>query len=61
MCQRFRQQIVQNNNDWIKVWFTDEAHFHLNGTVNFQNCRIWDKEVPNEVNKRPLHSDKCTA
>lgn len=61
MCLRFRQEIG-NGNDWIKnVWFTDEAHFYLNGIVNSQNCRIWGKEVPNEVNERPLHSDKCTA
>ena len=40
MCLRCRQKI-ENDNDWIKnVWFTDEAHFYLNGTVNSQNCRI---------------------
>ena len=33
----------------------------MNGIVNSQNCRIWGKEAPNEVNERPLHSDKCTA
>ena len=61
MCLRFRQEIG-NGNVWIKnVWFTDEAHFYLEGIVNSQNCRIWGKEAPNEVNERPLHSDKCTA
>ena len=23
------------------VWFSDEAHFYLNGAVNTQNCRVW--------------------
>lgn len=24
-----------------KIIFSDEAHFHLDGFVNRQNCRIW--------------------
>ena len=52
---------VLNQTGLKNVWFTDEAHFYLNGIVNSQHCRIWGKEAPNEVNERPLHSDKCTA
>ncbi|KAI5708051.1 hypothetical protein M8J77_015430 [Diaphorina citri] len=29
-----------------RIIFSDEAHFHLNGFVNKQNCRIWGSENP---------------
>ena len=45
----------------MNVWFMNEAHFYINGIANSQIYRIWDKEIPNEVNERSLHSDKCTA
>ena len=43
------------------VWFSDEAHFHLDGRVNSQNHRFWATAAPEEVAQRPLHSKKCTA
>ena len=53
---------MDNDDTWIKnVWFSDEVQFYLNGNVNSQNCRTWSSEPPNEVNERPLHSDKCAA
>ena len=59
MCTRFRKEI--KNDNWIKnVCFMDKAYFCLNWTVNSQNCRIWVKEVSNEVNEHPLHSGKGT-
>ena len=34
MCNRVAERIDRFQN-WIdRVWFTDEAHFHLNGAVN---------------------------
>ena len=34
MCNWFNDK-NEDNQDWIdKVWFTDEAHFHLDGYVN---------------------------
>jgi len=38
------------------VMMSDEAHFHLNGFVNKQNCRFWAAENPRELHQRPLHS-----
>lgn len=38
-----------------RIIFTDEAHFHLNGFVNKQNCRIWGSENP-----RTIQEKKCT-
>ena len=34
------------NPDFLEgIWFSDEAHFHLTGQVNSQNCRIWVSEL----------------
>ena len=43
------------------IWFSDEAHFQLDGCVNTQNCRIWANERPDVVLEKPLHSQKITA
>ncbi|KAF2354978.1 hypothetical protein FHG87_014267 [Trinorchestia longiramus] len=40
---------------------SDEAHFHLSGSVNEQNCRYWKKDNPRELHQRPLHSPKATV
>ena len=37
-----------------QVWFSDEAHFWLDGQMNFRNAVHW-------VLTRPLHSQKVTA
>ena len=40
--------------------FSDEAHFHLCGTVNKQNFRYWVVDNPRELHERPLHSPRVT-
>ncbi|GFU72870.1 uncharacterized protein TNCV_4909991 [Trichonephila clavipes] len=35
-----------------KILWSDGAHFHLRGTVNTHNCRIWDTENPRTFSKR---------
>ena len=45
---------------WQILW-SDEAHFHLCGTVNTHNCRIWDTENPRTLQEIPLHSPKVTV
>ena len=53
---------MEADDQWIEdVWFTDEAHFYLNGLVNKQNYRFWGSEKPEYTAERPLHSPKCTA
>ncbi|GFV32773.1 uncharacterized protein TNCV_3312541 [Trichonephila clavipes] len=44
-----------------KILWSDEAHFHLSGTVNTHNCRIWDTENPRTFKEIPLHSPKVTV
>jgi hypothetical protein len=39
-----------------KIVFSDEAHFHLDGYVNTQNCRIWGGESPIVIHEKPLHA-----
>lgn len=42
------------------VWFTDEAHFYLNGHSNKQNQRIWSCENPHQLNESPLFPKRVT-
>ena len=38
MCNWFNNKMEEGEN-WINnVWFSDEAHFHLDGYVNSKNC-----------------------
>lgn len=41
-----------------RVFFSDEAWFHLSGYVNSQNSRIWSSENPHVLHERPLHCQK---
>ena len=52
------------NNDGFDVdyiWFTDEAHFHLNGFVNKQNWRFWGSKNPYLCEAKPLYCPKLTV
>jgi hypothetical protein len=40
---------------------SDEAYFHLNGTVNKQNLRYWAAENPRDIHERPFHSARVTV
>ena len=44
-----------------KIIFSDEAHFHLGGYVNKQNCRIWGSEQPHANVERPMHPPRVTV
>ena len=49
MCKWFSTK-MEEEPDWINnVWFSDEAHFHLNGAVNNHNNRFWGTERPDQV------------
>ena len=44
-----------------KIIFSDEAHFHLGGYVNKQNCRIWGTDNPHVVVQKPMHPARVTV
>ncbi|GFX47540.1 putative transposase [Trichonephila clavipes] len=41
-----------------RIFFSDEAHFWLNGYDNKQNCRIWSEANPQVYVDTPLHPEK---
>ena len=56
---------MENDEHWVgKIWFSDEAHFHLDGSVNRHNCRIWGiSELKQEITTfmRAISADTCKA
>lgn len=44
-----------------KIIFSDEAHFHLDGYVNKQNCRIWGTENPRVIVEKQLYPRRVTV
>jgi hypothetical protein len=57
-CRWFRHFIRGGVDILEKVFFSDEAWFHLSGYVCSQNSRIWSAENPHTFHERPLHSLK---
>src|SRR6185437_1012909 len=60
-AQEFGVFLKDNPTVLNSIWFSDEAHFWLNGYVNKQNMRFWAAEQPNETVCRPLHPQKTTV
>ena len=61
MCEMLQQKMEANPN-WIRdVWFSDEAHFHVNGAVNSHNNIFWGSQRPDEVEEKLLKGRKVTA
>ena len=56
-----RMQVVFEEEENPIILMSDEAHFHLKGTVNKQNCRYWSPGNPHNIHQRPLHSDRVTV
>jgi len=53
-------EIIEEHENAI-IMMSDEAHFHLNGSVNKQNFQYWAPQNSHEVHERPLHSPKVTV
>lgn len=54
-------QLDEDGQFFKKIIFSDEAHFHLEGYVNKQNCRIWGSEQPHAIQQLPMHPQKVTV
>jgi hypothetical protein len=63
--QQFCEKIIEKINDdpnFVNNFFmSDEAHFHICGYVNKQNCRYWAPENLRQLHERLLHSQKVTV
>lgn len=57
----FVETMLERFRSFNNILFSDEAHFHLNGHVNKQNCRYWAAANPRSKHQKPLHSPKVTA
>ena len=55
------EKIDSNKINIKKMWFSDEAHFHLNGYVNKQNWRHWGTENPHLAVAKPAHPQRVTV
>ena len=53
---------IESDSEFLKqIIFSDEAHFHLSGHVNRQNCRFWADENPHATVESPITREKVTA
>lgn len=57
----FSKWIEDNGNVIDSIWFSDECHFYLNGSVNKQNLRYWSAEKPTFYEEKTIHSEKVTV
>ena len=46
-AQWAEDRLVEDKHFYRKIIFSNEAHLHIGGYVNKQNCRIWGLENPN--------------
>ena len=56
-------KVLQHENaDFAaKIIFSDEAHFHLDGFVNRQYCRIWGEENPRMIHEKQMHPQRVNV
>lgn len=54
-------RLAEDEHFYRKIVFSDEAHFHLAGYVNKQNCRIWGSENPHVIVEQPMHPQRVTV
>ena len=61
MCDWISQKL-EHTPSWINhIWFSDEAHFHLNSAINNHNNIFWRSDLPEEITERQLKGPKVTA
>ena len=62
---RFCQEmlgLIGGDEDLVNnIWTSDEAHFHISGSVNKQNFRYWSQANPRALHEKPLYSQKVTV
>jgi len=46
-----RMQVVFDEEENPIILMSDKAHFHLNSTVNKQNCHYWSPDNPHNIHQ----------
>ena len=57
----YQERLAFEEHEDEIIMVSDEAHFHLNGSVNKQNFQYWAPQNPHEVHERPSHSPRVTV
>ena len=60
-AQWAEDRLIDDEHFYRKIIFSDEAHFHLGGYVNKQNCRIWGSENPHVIVENLMHPQRVTV
>ena len=60
-CYQFVGILTENPDLLNKLLMSNEAHFHLHGTVNKQNFQYWSAENPHELHQRSTYDPKVTT
>ena len=61
MCNWLSDRMERYPN-WINLmWFSDEAHFHLNGAINKHNNIFLGAEPPKKITEKYLKGPKVTC
>ena len=59
-CRQFVGILTENPDTLNKLLMSDEAHFHLHGTVNKQNFWYWSVANPYKLHQCPTYDPKVT-
>jgi len=60
-CHQFVEILIENPDLPNKLLMSDEAHFHLHGTINKQNVWYWSAANPHELHQCPTYDPKVTV
>ena len=61
MCETLLYHYENDLSIQDKIWFSDEAVFHLSGRVNQHNTRIWGTENPKVIEEKERDSPKLVV
>jgi hypothetical protein len=56
--EEFGDHLQQNHQNLEHIWFSDEAYFHLTGSIKRQNVRFWGTRHPHQIHESTLHAQK---
>ena len=51
---------IQQPWNGLLIILSDVAHFHLDGFVNRQNCKVWDSENSRVISKKEMYPQRVT-